>query len=73
MKVPSGGGRDWRQEKCWRRWRLRTERYLAVLGVDLAAKAVAAIVFEGLPEEAFRRDVSSTEIRDGWGDGDAAS
>jgi nicotinamide mononucleotide (NMN) deamidase PncC len=43
-------------------------RTLVDVHVPEAAKAVVGRVFEGLPEEAFRRDVSSTEIREGWGD-----
>jgi len=42
-------------------------RTLEDVQVPEAAKAVVGRVFEGLPEEVFRRDVSSTEIREGWG------
>lgn len=42
-------------------------RTLEDVQVPGAAKAVVGRVFEGLPEEVFRRDVSSTEIREGWG------
>ena len=42
-------------------------RTLDDVQVPEAAKAVVGRIFEGLPEEAFRRDVSSTEIREGWG------
>lgn len=48
-------------------------RTLDDVKVPEAARAVVERIFEGLPEEAFRQDVSSTEIREGWGDADAAS
>jgi len=41
-------------------------RTLDDVQVPEAAKAVVGRVFEGLPEEVFRRDVSSTEIRADW-------
>ncbi len=47
-------------------------RTLADVQVPEAAKGVVGRVMEVLPEGSFRKDVSSTEIREGWAEGRVA-